>query len=78
MGIDNTWNAVLFLNSWQNHWSEGEKQDSSERTLLLYKKENNEIVLVGIQLRKKFIDFRTMSDKILTRKRLKTEFQEDL
>ena len=37
----------------------------------MYEKENKEIVLAGIQLRKKSIDFRTMSDKILTRKKQK-------
>lgn len=56
---------------------EGEKRDSSVKTLFLYEKENKEIVLASIQLRKKFIDFRAMSDKILTRKCKKTDFQED-
>jgi len=40
----------------------------------LYEKENKEIVLAGIQLKKKSIDFRTMSDKILTRKKQKNRF----
>ena len=42
----------------------------------MYEKENKEIVLAGIQLKKKSIDFRTMSDKILTRKNKRTDFQE--
>lgn len=54
--------------------AEGEKRDSSVKPLFLYEKENMEIVLMGIQLRKKSIDFRVMSDKILTRKRLKNSF----
>ena len=33
----------------------------------MYEKENIEIVLTGVQLKKKCIDFRAMSDKILTR-----------
>lgn len=45
--------------------------DSIEQTLFLYEKENIGIVLMGIQLRKKSIDFRAMSDKILTRKEQK-------
>ena len=48
--------------------------DSIEQTLFLYEKENIGIVLMGIQLRKKSIDFRAMSDKILTRKEQKKEF----
>ena len=40
----------------------------------MYEKENKEIVLDGIQLRKKSIDFRVMSDKILTRKEQKKRF----
>ena len=47
------------------------------KPLFLYEKENMEIVLAGIQLRKKSIDFRAMSDKILTRKCKKTDFQEE-
>ena len=39
-------------------------------------KENIEIVLTGVQLKKKCIDFRAMSDKILTRKNKRTDFQE--
>ena len=42
----------------------------------LYEKENIEIVLTGVQLKKKCIDFRAMSDKILTRKSKRTDFQE--
>lgn len=57
--------------------AEGEKRDSYVKVLLLYEKENMEIVLVGIQLRKKSVDFRAMSDKILTRKGKKTDFQEE-
>lgn len=57
--------------------AEGEKRDSSVKPLFLYEKENMEIVLVGIQLRKKSVDFRAMSDKILTRKGKKTDFQEE-
>ena len=38
----------------------------------LYEKENIEIVLTGVQLKKKCIDFRAMSDKILTRKSKRT------
>ena len=45
-------------------------------TLFLYEKENIEIVLKGVQLKKKCIDFRSMSDKILTRKSKRTDFQE--
>ena len=45
--------------------------DSIEQALFLYEKENIGIVLMGIQLRKKSIDFRAMSDKILTRKEQK-------
>ena len=56
--------------------SEGEKKDSFARTLFLYEKENIEIVLKGVQLKKKCIDFRVMSDKILTRKSKRTDFQE--
>ena len=40
----------------------------------MYEKENKEIVLEDIQLRKKSIDFRAMSDKILTRKCKKNRF----
>ena len=58
----------------QSYLSEGEKWDSSEESYFLYEKENKEIVLAGIQLRKKSIDFRTMSDKILTRKKQKNRF----
>ena len=39
-------------------------------------KENIEIVLAGVQLKKKCIDFRAMSDKILTRKSKRIDFQE--
>ncbi len=46
-------------------------------SLFLYEKENIEIVLAGVQLKKKCIDFRAMSDKILTRKSKRTDFQED-
>ena len=42
----------------------------------LYEKENIEIVLTGVQLKKKCIDFRAMSDKILTRKSKRIDFQE--
>ena len=42
----------------------------------LYEKENIEIVLAGVQLKKKCIDFRAMSDKILTRKSKRIDFQE--
>ena len=56
--------------------SEGEKKDSFARTLFLYEKENIEIVFAGVLLKKKCIDFRTMSDKILTRKNKRTDFQE--
>ena len=56
--------------------SEGEKKDSFARPLFLYEKENIEIVLTGVQLKKKCIDFRAMSDKILTRKSKTTDFQE--
>ena len=42
----------------------------------MYEKENIEIVLKGVQLKKKCIDFRVMSDKILTRKSKRTDFQE--
>ncbi|MCI6302287.1 MULTISPECIES: hypothetical protein [unclassified Blautia] len=48
--------------------------DSIEQALFLYEKENIGIVLMGIQLRKKSIDFRAMSDKILTRKEQKKGF----
>ena len=57
----------------QSYLSEGEKWYSSEESYFLYEKENKEIVLAGIQLRKKSIDFRTMSDKILTRKKAKKQ-----
>ena len=50
--------------------------DSFARSLFLYEKENIEIVLTGVQLKKKCIDFRAMSDKILTRKSKRTDFQE--
>ena len=53
-----------------------EKKDSFARSLFLYEKENIEIVLKGVQLKKKCIDFRAMSDKILTRKSKRTDFQE--
>ena len=53
-----------------------EKKDSFARSLFLYEKENIEIVLTGVQLKKKCIDFRAMSDKILTRKSKRTDFQE--
>jgi len=52
------------------------KKDSFARSLFLYEKENIEIVLTGVQLKKKCIDFQAMSDKILTRKSKRTEFQE--
>ena len=42
----------------------------------LYEKENIEIVLAGVQLKKKCIVFTAMSDKILTRKSKRTELQE--
>ncbi|MFQ7867401.1 MAG: hypothetical protein ACLRIQ_18000 [Blautia wexlerae] len=42
----------------------------------MHEKENIEIVLAGVQLKKKCIDFRAMSDKILTRKSKRTDFQE--
>lgn len=54
-----------------------EKKDSSARSLFLYEKENIEIVLTGVQLKKKCIDFQAMSDKILTRKSKRTDFQEE-
>ena len=54
--------------------SEGEKKDSFARPLFLYEKENIEIVLKGVQLKKKCIDFRSMSDKILTKKKKKNRF----
>ena len=50
--------------------------DSIEQALFLYEKENIEIVLTGVQLKKKCIDFQAMSDKILTRKSKRTDFQE--
>lgn len=53
-----------------------EKKDSFARSLFLYEKENIEIVLTGVQLKKKCIDFQAMSDKILTRKSKRTDFQE--
>ena len=48
--------------------------DSIEQTLFLYEKENIGNVLDRVQLGKKSIDFRAMSDKILTRKEQKKEF----
>jgi len=53
-------------------------QREKKRTVsqALYEKENIEIVLAGVQLKKKCIDFRAMSDKILTRKSKRTDFQE--
>ena len=53
-----------------------QKKDSFARSLFLYEKENIEIVLAGVQLEKKCIDFRAMSDKILTRKSKRIDFQE--
>ena len=67
---------ICFVSSGWNYLSEGEKKDSFARTLFLYEKENIEIVLKGVQLKKKCIDFRAMSDKILTRKSKRTDFQE--
>jgi hypothetical protein len=67
---------ICFVSSGWNYLSEGEKKDSFARTLFLYEKENIEIVLKGVQLKKKCIDFRSMSDKILTRKSKRTDFQE--
>ncbi|RHU05805.1 hypothetical protein DW711_02365 [Ruminococcus sp. AM27-16] len=66
---------ICFVLSSQSHLSEG-KKDSFTRSLFLYEKENIEIVLTGVQLKKKCIDFRAMSDKILTRKNKRTDFQE--
>ena len=66
---------ICFVLSSQSHLSEG-KKDSFARSLFLYEKENIEIVLTGVQLKKKCIDFRAMSDKILTRKNKRTDFQE--
>ena len=65
----------LVLSS-QSYLSEGEKKDSFASSLFLYEKENIKIVLAGVQLKKKCIDFRAMSDKILTRKSKRTDFQE--
>jgi len=65
----------LVLSS-QSYLSEGEKKDSFASSLFLYEKENIEIVLAGVQLKKKCIDFWAMSDKILTRKSKRTDFQE--
>ena len=48
--------------------------DSIEQALFLYEKENIGNVLDRVQLGKKSIDFRAMSDKILTRKEQKKEF----
>lgn len=67
---------ICFVLSSQSYLSEGEKKDSFASSLFLYEKENIEIVLTGVQLKKKCIDFRAMSDKILTRKSKRTEFQE--
>ena len=66
---------ICFVLSSQSHLSEG-KKDSFARSLFLYEKENIEIVLTGVQLKKKCIDFQAMSDKILTRKSKRTDFQE--
>ena len=66
---------ICFVLSSQSHLPEG-KKDSFARYLFLYEKENIEIVLAGVQLKKKCIDFRAMSDKILTRKNKRTDFQE--
>ena len=65
---------ICFVLSSQSYLSEGEKKDSFARSLFLYEKENIEIVLTGVQLKKKCIDFRAMSDKILTRKEQKKGF----
>ena len=67
---------ICFVLFSQSDLSEGEKKDSFARSLFLYEKENIEIVLTGVQLKKKCIDFQAMSDKILTRKSKRTEFQE--
>ena len=67
---------ICFVLSSQSHLSEGEKKDSFASSLFLHEKENIEIVLAGVQLKKKCIDFRAMSDKILTRKSKRTDFQE--
>lgn len=67
---------ICFVLSSQSYLSEGEKKDSFASSLFLYEKENIEIVLTGVQLKKKCIDFRAMSDKILTRKNKRTDFQE--
>ena len=45
-----------------------EKKGQFRKRFILYEKENIEIVLTGVQLKKKYIDFQAMSDKILTRK----------
>lgn len=67
---------ICFVSFSQSYLSEGEKKDSFANSLVLYEKENIEIVLTGVQLKKKCIDFRAMSDKILTRKSKRTDFQE--
>ena len=67
---------ICFVLSSQSHLSEG-KKDSFTRSLFLYEKENIEIVLAGVQLKKKCIDFRAMSDKILTRKNKRTDSTKD-
>ena len=67
---------ICFVLSSQSHLSEG-KKDSFTRSLFLYEKENIEIVLTGVQLKKKCIDFQAMSDKILTRKNKRTDSTKD-
>ena len=66
---------ICFVLSSQSYLSEG-KKDSFASSLFLYENENIEIVLTGVQLKKKCIDFRAMSDKRLTRKSKRTDFQE--
>ena len=50
---------ICFVLSSQSYLSEGEKKDSFASSLFLYEKENIEIVLAGVQLKKKCIDFRS-------------------
>ena len=52
----------------------GRKKGQFCKRFILYEKENIEIVLTGVQLKKKYIDFQAMSDKILTRKEQKKGF----